>query len=320
MRPPAPTAALAKRAKFGEDARAAMGGVKMRLPVLVLAVLAAALTACGPNIQGLEGGERGIVAEVRDGDTLVLDSGLRVTLTGIEAPYGDAAYAAEARAALNELTMGRPARLAYGGLRRQPPPRRAGQDAEAAAPADDASATALAQVFVQSEGGRWIWVQHAMLRRGAAWARPRRDNLARADRLLAAEAEARAARTGLWALPDYRTRTVAQIEAETLPNASCFRGPYRIVEGVVREVAQLEARPAREGRRASSERVYLNFGEDYRTDFTIAIYGEDVAGWTGPPFASYEGKRVRARGHVVARNGPLMCADTPMQIEVLGAA
>lgn len=278
------------------------------------AVMAAALAACGPNTQGLQSGERGVVAEVRDGDTLVLDSGLRVTLTGIEAPYGEAAYAQEARATLTELTMGRPARLAYGGLRRQPT-RAADAGSGDALPAPPE--TALAQVFVQSEGGRWIWVQQAMLKRGAAWARPRRDNLGRADRILAAEAEARAAQAGLWALPDYRAGSVAQIEQETLPDVSCFRGPYRIVEGVVREVAEMEARPARDGRRASSERVYLNFGEDYRTDFTIAVYGEDVSSWTGPPFSSYEGKRVRARGHVVARNGPLMCADTPMQIEVL---
>ncbi len=291
---------------------------------LTAAFLAAMLCACGPNMQGLERGESSKISQIIDGDTLMLESGLRVTLTGIEAPYGDGAYAQQARQTLSELALGRQARLAYGGVRRQRSFRRADDARATAAPGtpaqDDRGETALAQVFVQSEGGRWIWLQQEMLRRGAAWARPRKDNLARAEQLAAIETQARAAHAGLWALPDYRPRTVAAIEQESFPDESCYRGPFRIVEGVVRDVAESDARPASEGRRASSARVYLNFGEDYHTDFTVALYGESVTAWSGPPFASYKGQRVRVRGHVIARNGPLMCADNPMQIEVLTAA
>ncbi len=283
----------------------------MRAGLVAAALLA--LSACGPNIKGLEDGERGTVAQVIDGDTLVLDSGLRVTLTGIEAPYGDAPFAPQARAALTELAMGRPARLAYGGLRRVPPRRAREAPASGAAPASPSEqpaanpneGTALAQVFVQSEGGRWIWLQQAMLARGAAWARPRKDNLARAAALQAAEDRARGAEEGLWALRDYRVRNLSMILREELPDERCGRGPFRLVEGVVRDVAVQDGR------------VYFNFGEDYRTDFTIAIYGDDVETWSGPPFESYEGKRVRARGHAIARGGPLICADNPLQIVVL---
>lgn len=286
----------------------------MRIWKFFAPLIAALLAACGPNISGLEAGERGKVSEIRDGDTLVLDSGLRVTLTGIEAPYGEEAYAREARTALEELAMGRPARLAYGGLRRQAQraPSLGPQDAAAATP-ETQSETALAQVFVQTEGGRWIWLQQAMIARGAAWARPRKENTARLAELLAAEKQAREARAGLWALPDYRVRTARQIESETLPDERCGRGPFRIVEGVVRDVGRV----SREGR---GETIYLNFGPDRQTDFTVAIYGDDSANWSGPAFDSYRGQNVRVRGHAIARGGPLICADNPMQIEIVATA
>lgn len=286
----------------------------------ILAAFAGALllVACGPDIKGLQEGERAKVAAVYDGDTLALDSNLRVTLTGIEAPYGDAPYAREARTLLSDLALNRPARLGYGGLRRLPP-RRPPATSDAATPATPAATstetpprepqreTALAHVFVQSEGGRWIWLQQAMVARGAAFARPRKDNPERGAELLAAEAQARAAHLGLWAQPAYRVRTSAQIEreADNFAGASCGRGDFRLVEGVVRGVS------------AEPTRVYLNFGDDYQHDFTIAIYGDAVSGWDGPPFASYEGKSVRVHGPIINRGGPLACVDTARQIEIL---
>ncbi|MET0182031.1 MAG: thermonuclease family protein [Caulobacterales bacterium] len=278
-----------------------------KLCALALASIAA---ACGPNLSGLEEGEQGKVAEIRDGDTLVLDNGLRVTLTGIEAPFGNEPYAAEARAALEELAMGRPARLAYGGLRRQPArtrPTLAPASADAATPEEQSSETALAQVFVQSEGGRWIWLQQAMIQRGAAWARPRKENMARLDELMATEKQARDDRAGLWALADYRVRTVQQMEQETLPEARCGRGPFRMVEGIVTDVAHVRHDDG-------GESIYLNFGPDYRTDFTVAIYSDDAAAWSGAPLDSFEGKKIVARGRAIARGGPLICADNAMQI------
>ncbi|MBI1251443.1 MAG: thermonuclease family protein [Alphaproteobacteria bacterium] len=289
------------------------------------AALAAALyglTGCGPNLGDLEKGEDGRVAQVIDGDTLILEDGLRVTLTEIEAPYGDAPFAAQARAGLEQLALARPARLAYGGLRRfasRPRAEAAPVEGEAqTAPAErDAQAapapaeTALAQVYVRSEGGRWIWLQGAMVEQGFAYARPRKDNHARTAELLAAEARARAAERGLWSERAYAVRTPAQMEreAETLPER-CGRGPFRIVEGRVRSVS------------ANENRAYLNFGEDYRTDFTIAVYGEDAAAWraSGPDFLALEGQNVRARGRAGLRGGPLLCLEHPSQLEVLPAS
>jgi endonuclease YncB( thermonuclease family) len=245
---------------------------------------------------------------VFDGDTLALDSGLRVTLTEIEAPFGEQPFAAEARAGLERLALHRPAQLAYGGLKRLAP-RAAPAAPQATAPAPPAE-TALAQVFVRSEGGRWIWLQQAMVQEGLARVRTRKENHARSAPLLAAEAQARRARRGLWAKAAYRVLSpdAAMSQAAGLPTR-CGQGPLWIVEGRVREVS------------VEPERVYLNFGADYRSDFTVAVYGDDVAQWQaqGPPFAAYQGKQVRVRGRAANRGGPLICADHPAQIEVLPA-
>jgi len=65
--------------------------------------------------------------------------------------------------------------------------------------------------------------------------------------------------------------------------------------------------------------VYLNFGEDWRTDFTVLIPRKalrlfkeaalDPLAWTG--------RRIRVRGWVFSRNGPMIEATHPEQIELL---
>src|SRR5215510_69116 len=95
-------------------------------------VLALALASCGPQIGSLERGERGRVARVVNGDTLELDSGLRVFLAEIDAAQGEAAYASQAHGELEALTLHREVLLAYGGTRRWV--RRRSAEAPAAAP------------------------------------------------------------------------------------------------------------------------------------------------------------------------------------------
>lgn len=155
-------------------------------------VLGAAIASCGPKIEDLEKGEKGTATEVRDGDTFVMDSGLVVHLAGIEAPGYEQPLSKEARGALERLVVHRKVQIAYGGEKR----------------ARDA---ALAQVYVQTEGGRWVWAQQALLLEGHARVHTRRDNTARLVELTAAEDAARASKRGLWADPFYAVRTPAQI-------------------------------------------------------------------------------------------------------------
>ena len=81
-------------------------------------ILAIALSACGPQIGELERGEEGRVVRTYNGDTLELDSGLRVFLAEIDAPRGEDEYAAQAQGELEALALHRDVLLAYGGARR----------------------------------------------------------------------------------------------------------------------------------------------------------------------------------------------------------
>ena len=66
-------------------------------------------------------------------------------------------------------------------------------------------------------------------------------------------------------------------------------------------------------------RYFLNFGEDYLTDFTVTIAPPDMRNFRseGVDLNALEGKRVRVRGWMESYNGPNMLISTPRAIEVL---
>ncbi len=261
------------------------------------------LSSCGPQIGSLERGEEGRVVRAYNGDTLELDSGLRVFLAEVDAPSGENAYAAQAQGELEALTLHRDVLLAYGGTRRRVARPREGQT-EASAEA------AIAHVFVKSEGGRWFWLQHELVARGAAYVRPRRDNHARTQDLLAIEARARAGERGMWGRREYRPLAVRAASAAALEaNVNCLRGdaPYRFVEGRVAQSSVFERRAALEMQGGATE-----------APFTLVVFGENFSAWDGPALASLTGARVRARGPLgVYRDAPQLCLEHSSQLEIL---
>ena len=66
-------------------------------------------------------------------------------------------------------------------------------------------------------------------------------------------------------------------------------------------------------------RGYLNFGENWREDFTVSIAPRDRRRFEAAGIAveDYEGRLVRVRGWVDSFNGPMIEATHPEQIEVL---
>jgi len=266
-------------------------------------VIALFVAACGPQIGELERGEEGRVVRAYSGDTLELESGLRVFLAEIDAPRGDATYAAQAQGELEALALHREVLLTYGGVKRwvgRPREGDTGTPPEAA----------IAHVFVRSEGGRWFWLQHELVTRGAAFVRPRRDNHARTEALLELEAHAREAERGLWGRRDYRpltTRTATNIAIEA--GGSCLRGdaPYRIIEARVAEARTFERRASLTLEGASAE-----------APFTIVVFGENFSAWDGPSLAGLSGARIRARGPLgMFHDQAQLCLEHASQLEVL---
>ncbi len=258
------------------------------------------IAACGPQIGDLERGEEGRVVRAYAGDTLELADGTRVFLAEIDAPRGDAPYAAQAQGELESLAVHREVLLTYGGERRW-----VGRPREGEAPRE----AAIAHVFVKSEGGRWFWLQHELVSRGAAYVRARPGNHARAAELMEIEQRARATERGMWAERAYRPLNVRAAAAAAIEaNANCLSGaaPLRIVEGRIAEASVFD-------RRAS-----LRMEGADEPPFSLVLFGENFANWDGPQLVALTGARVRARGPLgVYRDEPQLCLEHSTQLEIL---
>jgi len=255
-------------------------------------ILLMGASAGGLKVPDLEAGERGRVRSVLDGDTLYMDDGLKVRLSAMQAPklpLGRKGFKAwplgkEAKAALIGLTKNREVHLYYGGKRR------------------DRYDRALAQVFtVTPKGERDLWIQEEMVRLGMARVYTWRDTYQDSAVLYAAEREARAARRGIWGDDYYAIRSPApNVLAQDVDS-------FQLVEGIITSAANVRGR------------VYLNFGADYKTDFTIAIAKRDHKRFkkAGMDPVSLEGARVRVRGWIELANGPMIWLDHPERLEIL---
>ena len=237
-------------------------------------------------------GEIGAVSSVLDGDTLYLEGGLKVRLSAMQAPklpLGRKGFKAwplgkEARAALGLLTKGQRVQLFYGGERR------------------DRYNRALAQLYTLNDKGRPdLWLQEEMVRLGMARVYTWPDTFQDSQKLYRAEQEARAGGRGIWSHSYYNIRSPEpNMLAQDVDS-------FQIVEGIITSAADIRGR------------VYLNFGADYKTDFTIAIEKRDRKRFkkAGLDPMSLEGAKVRVRGWVELINGPTIWLDHPERLEIL---
>jgi len=248
--------------------------------------LALPVMAC----EGLRDGPKGVVVEVRDGDTLVLDSGVKVRLAGIQAPklplgrknYEAWPLAGEAKRVLADLSLGQQVQIRYGGAER------------------DRHGRVLGQVYI---GKDEIWAQQAMLRAGLARVYSFADNRSCLSQLYRAEAMARVERDGIWNKESFYAVRYADRPLKILERA----GRYELVEGRVLKADRV------------GRRVYLNFGPVWKKDFTIVIEraGLRLFDQRGIDPLAFEGALIRVRGWIENAAGPRIEVTHPEQIEVL---
>nr|WP_207455914.1 thermonuclease family protein [Azospirillum sp. SYSU D00513] len=262
--------------------------------------LGAALLACAPAAAEASGPSRAQaapaeaapvrVAAVIDGDTLELADGRRVRLAGILAPKavaagdpgsGERRLADSATAALRALAQGR-----------------------AVSPAGLAPTDRHGRLLTQLVRDDGLWIQQALVSGGHVRVQTRPDARERAAELLAAEAEARGAGRGLWRSAGYAVRPA---DPDLLHR---HRDSFQIVEGRVLAAA------------LAGGAAYLNFGADRRTDVTVRIAPAALRLFAraGVDPLAFQGRAVRVRGWVGLRNGPMIEASHPEQIELLGQA
>lgn len=144
-----------------------------------------------------------------------------------------------------------------------------------------------------------IWVQGYMIAHGFARTAPTARNFELSEAMYALEKTARDEQKGLWADDSY----------PVLPDTDAIQanGTFAVIEGTVQRTASVR------------NDVYLNFGADWRKDFTIQIKpavrkllvreGIDPLALNGVP--------VRVRGWVREYNGPLIELNHPASLEIL---
>ena len=142
-------------------------------------------------------------------------------------------------------------------------------------------------------------MQGALVEKGRAIVAPAADvDAALTSELLRLEQGARLAGLGVWA--DGRVGPWPAQEVAGQP------GDYALVRGRVREVARRQ------------EFLYLNFGEDWRRDFTVRAQTRDLRrlAAAGLDLAGLTGRNILVRGYLFDVAGPMIEVTHPAQIEV----
>lgn len=214
-----------------------------------------------------------VVTAALSGHLVELSTGERVRLAGVRAPYGprgdvdaEPGFAA-ARDALAALCVGRPVRIAPDGP----------------ATVFDRYGNRLGVVWAGEDGDS---LQARLTADGWARVRPEAPSNPHHAAWFAAEDAARAAARGVWASPYYTVRT-----PDTVAPAV---GSFQIVQGLVVDAA------------AAGGRWFLNFGADYRTDFTVVVERDHRSQFDEAAWFALVGAPVQARGMVERWNGPLI--------------
>ena len=244
-----------------------------------------------PVPDSLVAGGTARVVEIIDGDTLVLDDGVVVRLVGLQAPK-----ISLGRANFVDWPLGDESKQALGDmtLGRQVGLHYGGRRT-------DRHSRALAHLFRVEDG---LWVQREMLDQGMARVYSFADNRVAVGLLLAAEGRARARSRGIWGDAYYAVRDPTSI-ADAVDS-------IQLVEGTIVTAALVRGRH------------YLNFGDDWREDFTVTvaprdrrIFQADLVARGLEDIALLAGRRVRVRGWIKSYNGPMIEATHPEQIEWL---
>ncbi len=147
---------------------------------------------------------------------------------------------------------------------------------------------------VETDGG--VSLQQALLKRGLAMVIPMSTSPEKIDDWLALEAEARRSGIGLWQDQRFKPKKATAMTEHV--------GKVSLVEGRVVRMSN------------NDRYMYLNFGQDWRTDFTVRVRNK-LLKQSGVEPGYFDGKRLRVRGFVQESRGPLIDISHLKQIEVM---
>jgi len=222
------------------------------------------------------------VIEIVDGDTVLLENNVEVRLVGLQAPK-----ISLGRKNFKEWPLGFESKeiLSQLTLGKEVSLYYGGRKM-------DRYGRALAHLFL-NDG---TWVQGEMLKQGFARVYSFADNRSVVDEMLEQEYQARLNNSGIWALDFYKIKPQEISGKHT--------NSFQVVSGRILDVAEVRSN------------TYLNFGDDYRNDFTIVVPNrvkkmfekQDIK------LANLEGKNIFVRGWLKYYNGPSIDLTHPEQL------
>lgn len=252
-------------------------------------------------------------ARLKDGATLVAESGQRLTLDNLVLPLKPLSlshlktWRAErsAIAKLRQLIEDAPLRIASHSRDHTPN----GKSSKL----EDRYGRLPRHIFIE-KNGRLHWLQAELVRQGLARAAAGAGSSQCLDPLLALENAARRELRGIWRDRFYQVARAGN-EGQLLKR----RHSFQIVQGKVQSVAEV------------GPTTYINFGSDWRRDFTIAVpksavkkppalekaETENRKSAPRSPLTNLKGSTIRVRGWIERRNGPLIRVTSLAEIEVL---
>lgn len=249
----------------------------------------------------LKSGERGVVARVIDGDSLVLESGLKVSLANIQTPkmaWPDRGLDAwpladAARDYVQSLCLDQTVQLYYSGDQR------------------DRYGRAIAQVELVSDDADEdsIWLQHAVVAQGLARVYPWRSHAVDMKAMFEGQLMAQTQKKGIW--NEVKTNGFYKIRDANPSRLMADVESVQIVSGKIVKTAIVRGT------------AYLNFGDDYKTDFTIAIAKPQVKKLKkyllayDLEFEELAGKTVQIMGWIEDQNGPIIWLSDPRRLQII---
>lgn len=141
------------------------------------------------------------------------------------------------------------------------------------------------------------WLQHQMVEKGMVFVFPLATQVLGLNELYAAELVARSRQDGLWSDLDLLAEASEQVQTSR----------FKIVTGKVVAAARV------------GNRLFLNFGENWRTDFTVEIPSRALRRFKQRDINPivFQDSLVEVRGWVTWKGGPHILLDGPGQIRVL---
>ena len=147
-----------------------------------------------------------------------------------------------------------------------------------------------------------VWVQGALLQLGLARVETDSETPEMARDMIARERAARTSKAGLWAFDSYGVLSPA--------DAPKYFESFQIIEGTIHAAAM------------KNNRTYLNFGENWKNDFTVSIAPKDKRKFikAGIDPLNLGKVKVRVRGWLSDYNGPYIEITHPEALEILSTA